>query len=64
MEHAASGTAAEADAAVRRMVEEGLRIRGLRADEVVTARAEHTVERAGCVVAVALFWPTPAGLPA
>jgi arginine decarboxylase len=63
MEHAAAGTGAEADAAVRRMVAEGLRMRGLRADEVVTAWAEHTVERAGCAVAVALFWPAAAGLP-
>jgi arginine decarboxylase len=64
MEYAGRGSGAEADAAVRKMVEEGLRIRGLQADEIVTAWAEHTVHRAGSAVAVALFWPTPTGLPA
>ena len=44
------------------MVEEGFRIRGLRLDEIIVAGAEHTVERAGCAVAVALFWPAPTGL--
>jgi len=63
IEHAAHTSREEADAAVRRMIEEGVRIRGLALDELVTAVAEHTVERAGCAVAVALFWPTPTGLP-
>jgi len=63
MEHAAHASREEADAAVRRMIEEGVRIRGLVLDELVTVVAEHTVERAGCAVAVALFWPTPTGLP-
>lgn len=64
MEHTAHASGTETDAAVRRMVEEGLRIRGLVLDEIITAVAEHTVERAGCAVAVALFWPAPAGLRA
>jgi arginine decarboxylase len=63
MEYASHSTAAEADATVRRMAEEGLRMRGMTMDEVVTGVAEHTVERAGCAVAVALFWPAPTGLP-
>ncbi len=62
MEHTGRTSGAEGARAVRRMVEEGFQIRGLRLDEVVVAVAEHTVERAGCAVAVALFWPTPAGL--
>ena len=62
MEHTVHGPGPEADAAVRRMVEEGLRIRGLALDEIVTAVSEHTVQRAGCAVAVALFWPAPNGL--
>lgn len=62
MEHVANTPRGEAEAAVRSMVEEGFRIRGLRLDEVIVAGAEHTVERAGCAVAVALFWPAPAGL--
>lgn len=63
MEHAAHTSGPEADEAVRRMVEEGLRIRGLTLDEITTTVAEHTVQRAGCAVAVALFWPTPTGVP-
>jgi arginine decarboxylase len=63
MEHTARASGTEVDGSVRRMVEEGFRIRGLVLDEVLTTVAEHTVERAGCAVAVALFWPTPTGLP-
>ena len=44
------------------MVLEGFRMRGLPLDEIVVAVAEHTVERAGCAVALALFWPAPTGL--
>jgi len=44
------------------MVEEGCRIRGLSIEEIVVAAAEHTVQRAGCAVAVALFWPEANGL--
>lgn len=62
MEHTARASRSEADAAVRRMVEEAFRMRGLVLDEITTAVAEHTVVRAGCAVAVALFWPTPTGL--
>lgn len=63
MEHTAHTGREEAERAVRGMVEEGLRIRGLEADEVITTACEHTVTRAGCAVALALFWPTPTGLP-
>jgi len=35
---------------------------GLRLDEIIVTGTEHTVERAGCAVAVALFWPGPHGL--
>ena len=62
MEHTAHTSRAEAEIVVRAMVEEGLRIRGLEADEVITIASEHTVGRAGCVVALALFWPTPTGV--
>ncbi len=62
MEYFGHTSRAEAERAVRRMVEEGVEIRGLRPHEVVIAAVEHTVERAGCAVALALFWPTPAGL--
>ncbi|HYM91845.1 MAG TPA: arginine decarboxylase, pyruvoyl-dependent [bacterium] len=63
MEHTAHTGRAEAERVVRGMVEEGLRIRGRAADEVITVASEHTVTRAGCAVALALFWPTPTGVP-
>ncbi len=62
MEHTGHTSRAEAEGTVRRMVEEGFQMRGLPLHEVVIAAAEHTVERAGCAVALALFWPAPAGL--
>jgi arginine decarboxylase len=62
MEHTGHGGRAEAEIVVRAMVQEGLRIRGLEADEVITIASEHTVGRSGCVVALALFWPTPTGV--
>ena len=62
MEHSAHAPRAEVEAAVRTMVEEGCRIRGLHVEEIVVAAAEHTVQRAGCAVAVALFWPEANGL--
>ena len=62
MEHTAHASRGDAEATVRSMVEEGFRIRGLRLDELIVAGAEHTVHRAGCAVAVALFWPGRTGL--
>jgi arginine decarboxylase len=62
MEHSAHAARAEVEAVVRSMVEEGCRIRGLCVEEVIVTAAEHTVQRAGCAVAVALFWPEAHGL--
>lgn len=62
MEYRGHTGKAETERIVRRMVEEGFEMRGLALDEVIVAAAEHTVERTGCAVAVALFWPTPTGL--
>lgn len=62
MEYTGHSSRAEAERTVRAMVEEGFRMRGLPLDEVVVVAAEHTVERAGCAVALALFWPTATGL--
>jgi len=62
MEHTGHTSRDEAERVVREMVVEGFRMRGLPLDEVVVAVAEHTVERAGCAVALALFWPTAEGL--
>jgi arginine decarboxylase len=63
MEYAAHEPRADAERAVRQMVVEGFAMRGLRLDEVVVIAAEHTVERSGSAVAVALFWPDAGGLP-
>lgn len=62
MEHTGHGSRADAERTVRRMIQEGFEIRRLPLHEVVVVSVEHVVERAGCAVALALFWPTPAGV--
>jgi arginine decarboxylase len=62
MEYEAHERRADAERTVRQMVVEGFAMRGLPLDEVLVVAAEHTVERAGSAVAVALFWPETAGL--
>jgi arginine decarboxylase len=62
MEHAGTLPRADAERAVRRMVAEAFENRRLTLGEVLVAAAEHTVERTGCAVAVALLWPSSAGL--
>ncbi len=62
MEHSGHHARADAEKAVRRMIEEGFQMRGLALEEIVIAAVEHTVEKVGCAVALALFWPTPGGL--
>ncbi len=57
MEYSHMGSAENAEAIVRRMVGDAFRLRDLRLDDVHVAAREHTVERTGCVVAVALLWP-------
>jgi arginine decarboxylase len=57
MEHSHAGTGENAGEIVRRMVEEGMKMRGLRTREVVVAVKDHVVERTGCVVAAVLLWP-------
>lgn len=50
----------EAEATVRRMIDEGFARRGLQLKEVVVRSAEHSVERIGCAVAaVVLWWSDP-----
>jgi arginine decarboxylase len=63
MEYSHMGAAENAEAIVRRMVEDAFRMRDLRLDEVHVAAREHLVERTGCVVAVALMWPDVNGAP-
>jgi arginine decarboxylase len=62
MEHTGHTSRADAEETVRRMIVEAFGIRRLPLHEVVVVAAEHTVERAGCAVALALFWPAPTGL--
>lgn len=56
MEYEHTGTAENAEAIVRRMVEEALEIRGLPPEKIVVASREHVVERTGCVIAAVVFW--------
>jgi arginine decarboxylase len=63
MEHTGHASGAETERIVRRMIEEGFEMRGMELHDVVVTAAEHTVQRTGCTVAVALFWPTLTGLP-
>jgi arginine decarboxylase len=62
MEHAGVLSRADAEQTVRRMVAEAFENRRLTVHEVLVAAAEHTVERAGCAVAIALLWPSSTGL--
>jgi len=57
MEYSHTGTAENADQIVRGMVDEALKMRGLRPKETVVAAKEHVVQRTGCVVAAVLLWP-------
>lgn len=57
MEHSHTGTGENAEAIVRRMIDEAFAQRDLRLDDVHVAVTEHLVERVGCAVAVALLWP-------
>lgn len=49
-------SATEIEARVEKMVEEGMRKRGLEPYELHYATAEHTVERIGSAVAAAVLW--------
>jgi len=62
MEYTGYTSRADAERTVRQMVVEGFEMRRLPLDDVVVVAVEHTVQRAGCAVALALFWPQSAGL--
>jgi arginine decarboxylase len=57
MEYERAGTAGQAEAAVRRMVEEAMATRELPIKEVRVALREHVVQRIGCAIAAVVFWP-------
>jgi arginine decarboxylase len=61
MEFQHSGTADNAEAIVRRMVEEAMAARDLAVDEIRVASREHVVQRIGCVIAAVVFWPSASG---
>ncbi len=61
MEFQHSGTADNAEAIVRRMVEEAMAVRDLAVDQIRVVSAEHVVQRIGCVVAAVVFWPSVNG---
>ena len=56
MEHARTGSANEAEATVRSMVEEAFRMRGLQLSDVMVASTEHVVEHLGCAFAAVVLW--------
>lgn len=56
MEYAAKTTAKEAEAAVRRMLENAFAVRGLPLDEVKLVSTEHIVAKIGCAFAGVALW--------
>ncbi len=55
-EHAGVLSAAEAEATVRRQVEEAFARRGLALDELILESCQHRVEHFGCTVAAVMLW--------
>lgn len=62
MEYQHTGTAENAEAVVRKMVEEAMAVRDLPLHEIRVAVKEHVVQRIGCVIAAVVFWPEKNGL--
>lgn len=56
MEWEGHGTAEQAEAEVRRMLEEAFRARNLRLSHMMFKSAEHRVERCGCAFAAVALW--------
>ncbi len=57
MEYSHRGTGENAESIVRSMVEEAMALRDLQPAEIRVAVKEHVVQRIGCAVAAAVFWP-------
>jgi arginine decarboxylase len=57
MEYECAGTAVQAEAAARQMVEEAMAVRELPIREIRIAVKEHVVQRIGCAIAAVVFWP-------
>ena len=56
MEYEGKCSAEEAEARVRKMVEEAFRMRNLQLDEIKVASTEHKVEKIGCAFAAVPLW--------
>lgn len=55
-EYSHRGEAKTAEEVVRKMIEEGFKMRNMKIGKIVLVSAEHRVERVGCVVAAAVLW--------
>jgi len=55
-EYSHRGEARTAEEVVKRMLEEGFKMRKMKASKIILVSAEHQVERVGCVVAAAILW--------
>jgi arginine decarboxylase len=56
MEFSGRASAEEAEATVRKMLNEAFERRDLTLDKVVLKSCEHTVEKVGCTVAAVVLW--------
>lgn len=57
MEYSHNGTGENAEGIVANMVEEAMALRDLPLADIRVAVKEHIVQRIGCAVAAAVFWP-------
>jgi len=56
MEYSAKGTKEEIEKQVRRMAEEGMKMRGKAVREIKSIAVEHRVEKCGCAYAAVVLW--------
>ncbi|MBN2428676.1 MAG: arginine decarboxylase, pyruvoyl-dependent [Deltaproteobacteria bacterium] len=56
MEYAASGHKQDIEALARRMVLEGMKVRGQETEEIVSIAVQHRVEKIGAVLAAVVLW--------
>lgn len=56
MEYAAKGTREEVEATVRKMAEEGMKMRGEKIRKIKSVAIEHRVERCGAAFAAVVLW--------
>ena len=56
MEFAAPGHKEDIEAVVRRMAEEGLKLRGQEAEDIFSIAVQHKVEKIGAVLAAVVLW--------